>query len=214
MSTPLAPWQELALVALSLLSLFYLVAFRVWSGNALVADGVFGLAIAALVTTVAMPSVFDVAGARVVEWSPLPEALAEADARAADLAALPGRLIDGALVRLGFGGDDEEVPEDAVAGAVEVVVASGVPAETSEDAEDGWLTTQVRPSVDGLVALILRVATAGAAVLVLLLALLLRIVLGLARRLRRIGQRLTALEATRDPDASDGPRALEGSGPA
>ncbi|MEM9177490.1 MAG: hypothetical protein AAGC67_19920 [Myxococcota bacterium] len=209
MSSPLSlsfsPWQEAALVGLGLISLCYAVVFRVWSAEALSADAVFALAVAALVTAVAIPSVFDAAGARIVEWSPLPEALGEADTRAAELAALPGRLIDGALERLGFGPDEVEA------------TPSGTPApdgaerrETGPEAEPGWLSERIRPSVDGLVALLLRVATATTASLVLLLALVLRVTLGLVRRLRRVGERLAALEAAHTAStASPGPDARE-----
>lgn len=191
LSLSLSLWQEIALTALGLLSLSYALLFRVWSGHALGADGVFALAIAALVAAVAVPSVFDTAGSHIVEWSPLPEALGEADARAAELAALPGRLIDGALERLGFAPDAEEAPETEVGGP------PGAAPAAVEAVEAGWLTARVRPSVDGLVALLLRLATAAIATLVLVLALLLRVVISLARRLRRIGDRLAALETSR-----------------
>ncbi len=199
MSSPLSFWQEFALVALGVVSFFYALVFRVWSGNGLAADGVFALAIAALVTVVSVPSAFDTAGAHVVEWSPLPKALAEADARTAELAALPGRLIDGALERLGLGPDPGEEPADGVEEEAGATAAGGPAPET------GWLAARVRPSVDGLVALLLRVAAAALASLVLLLAVLLRIVTSLARRLRRIGERLEALETSSIADA-DGPQ--------
>ena len=197
MSSPLSLWQEFALVGLAVVSFFYALVFRVWSGRGLAADAVFALAIAALVTVVIVPSVFDTAGAHIVEWSPLPEALDAADARTAELAALPGRLIDGALERLGFGSETEQGSADEIEQA---------PAEAGPDvpdAETGWLAAQVRPSVEGLVALLVRVATAAVAALVLLLAILLRIVTGLARRLRRIGERLEALEASKAREAPD-----------
>ena len=182
-SLSLSLWQEFALLALGLLSLGYAVLFRVWAAEALVADGVFALAVAALVAAIAFPAVFDGPGARIVEWSPLPKTLEDADQRAVDLASLPGRLIDRVLERIGFAGD-EEPPADPVTGA-----------EVLEAQEPGWLSAHVRPSVDGLVALLLRVATATTASLVLLVALLLRLTTTLARRLRRIGERLAALEA-------------------
>lgn len=190
MSSPLSLWQEFALVGLAVVSFFYAGVFRVWSGRGIGADGVFALAIAALVTVVTVPSVFDTAGARIVEWSPLPEALDAADARTAELAALPGRLIEGALERLGFG--PKEAPDRD-----DVEAAPGAAAPDAPDGEMGWLNSQVRPSVEGLVALLVRVASAAMATLVLLVAILLRVVTGLARRLRRIGERLEALEASK-----------------
>ena len=72
MSSPLSLWQELALLILGLLALCYVLLFRIWQTQALVADGVFVLAITALVLVVAVPSSFDLAGVRLVEWSPLP----------------------------------------------------------------------------------------------------------------------------------------------
>jgi hypothetical protein len=199
MSSPLSLWQEFALVGLAVVSFFHALVFRVWSGRGIGADGVFALAIAALVTVVTVPSVFDTAGARIVEWSPLPEALDAADARTAELAALPGRLIEGALERLGFGPDTEDAPE------VDVEEAPGSASPDAPDGETGWLAAQIRPSVEGLVALLVRVATAAMATLVLLLAILLRIVTGLARRLRRIGERLEALEASTSSPAEAAP---------
>lgn len=185
MSSPLSLWQELALLSLGLLALCYALLFRVWQTQALVADGVFALAIAALVLVVAVPSSFDLAGVRLVEWSPLPEALGQADERAAALAALPDRLIDSALARIGFDPDEEETR--ATPEAHMEAIATPPPAQ-------GWLSAQVRPSVDGLIALLVRIATGTTASLVAVLALLLRIVTSLSRRLRRITERLEALE--------------------
>ena len=194
MSSQLSVWQEFALIALALFALSYAVLFRIWSFEALASDLVFSAALALLVAAIAFPTVFDKAGARIVEWSPLPRTLGEADERAADLAALPGRLIDGLLERIGFDRDVEAPSEEATA----------IEAKTGET---GWLSTHVRPSVDGLVALLLRIATATIGGLVLVLALLLRIVTGLVRRLRRIGERLEALEASRR-SADDEDRSL------
>ncbi|MGB0620221.1 MAG: hypothetical protein ACPGVZ_12230 [Myxococcota bacterium] len=191
MSSPLSLWQELALLILGLLAVCYALLFRIWQTQALVADGVFALAIAALVLVIAVPSSFDLAGVRLVEWSPLPEALGQADERAAALAALPGRLIDSALARIGFEPDEEET--GATPEAHMEAIARDAPAQ-------GWLSEQVRPSVDGLVALLVRIATGTTASLVAVLALLLRIVTGLSRRLRRITERLEALE---DAEASN-----------
>ena len=160
MSSPLSLWQELALLILGLLALCYALLFRIWQTQALVADGVFALAIAALVLVVAVPSSFDLAGVRLVEGSPLPEALGHADERAAALAALPGRLIDSALARIGFEPDEEEM--GATPEAHVEAIARDAPAK-------GWLSEQVRPSVDGLVALLVRIATGTTASLVAVL---------------------------------------------
>ena len=208
MSSPLTLWQEFALVALTVVSFLYAGVFRVWSGRGLGADSVFAVAIAALVTVVTVPSVFDKAGAQIVEWSPLPEALDAADARTAELAALPSRLIEGALERLGFG-------PKAPPGSDDVEAASGASPPDAPDVayvpggETGWLTSQVRPSVEGLVALLVRVASAAMATLFLLLAILLRVVTGLARRLRQIGDRLEALEASKASQAIAVPERIE-----
>ena len=199
MSSPLSLWQELALLALGTLSLSYALLFRVWHAQALVADGVFALAVAILFCAIATPTLFEGAGARIVAWSPLPQALGEADERAAALAALPGRLIDSALERLGFDPDDTDETNSADE------TSAGTDAPT---AEAGWLTRQVRPSVDGLVALLVRVATGTTATLILVLALLLRITTGLARRLRRIGERLEALETANEELEAPRDRAL------
>lgn len=199
MSSPLSLWQEFALIALSLIALSYAVLFRFWSFEALAPDATFAVALGLLVAAIAFPTIFDAAGARIVEWSPLPRTLREADERAAELADLPRRLIDGLRERIGFDREAEAPPaEDAVI--------------EPKTGETGWLSTHVRPSVDGLVALLLRIATATMGGLVLLLALLLRILTGLARRLRRIGGRLEALEASRidAEDEDPGPRAEPG----
>lgn len=203
MSSPLSLWQEFALVALAVVSFFYAGVFRVWSSRGLGADSVFAVAIAALVTVVTVPSAFDEAGAHIVEWSPLPEALDAADARAAELAALPSRLIERAFERLGF--EPEEAPDSD-----NVEAAPSAAAPHAPDGETGWLTSQVRPSIEGLVALLVRVASAAIATLALLLATLLRVVTGLARRLRRIGERLEALEASKASQAEAVPEPRKG----
>ncbi|MBB83296.1 MAG: hypothetical protein CL931_05730 [Deltaproteobacteria bacterium] len=201
MSSSLSLWQEIALLILGLLALCYALLFRIWQTQALVADGVFVLAITALVLVVAVPSSFDLAGERLVEWSPLPEALGQADERAAALAALPGGLIDSALARIGFDPDEEET------GATPETHVEAI--ETDAPAQ-GWLSEQVRPSVDSLVALLVRIATGTTASLVAVLALLLRIVTGLSRRLRRITERLEALEGAKASNPSaEAPGRLE-----
>ena len=64
--------------------------------------------------------------------------------------------------------------------------------------------------VDSLVALLVRIATGTTASLVAVLALLLRIVTGLSRRLRRITERLEALEGAKASDPSaEAPGRLE-----
>ncbi len=190
MSSPWSLWQEFALAALGTLSLLYVLVFRVWTAEALGADGVFVLAVAAAVATVAAPGLFDTGARQVVAWSPLPAALEEADARTRALAELPSRLIDGALARLGFDSDEDGATDDTDAEAV-----ASESADVATDADTGPLSTHIRPSVEGLVALLLRVAAGAIAMLTLALAFLLRAVRGLARRLRRTSDRLDRLEA-------------------
>lgn len=192
MSPPLSLWQEFALAALGTLSLLYVLVFRVWTAEALGADLVFALAVAAAVATVAVPSLFDAGARQVVAFSPLPSALEEADARALALADLPGRLIDSALARLGFDSDEDDgtgATDDTSTG----IIASES-ADMATDAAFGPLSAHIRPSVEGLVALLLRVAAGAITMLTLALAILLRAVRGLARRLRRTRDRLDRLE--------------------
>lgn len=201
MSPPLSLWQEFALAALGTLTLLYVLVFRVWTAEALAADLVFGLAVAAAVATVAVPSLFDAGARQVVAWSPLPSALEEADTRALALAELPGRLIDGALARLGFDSNEDDGAGAAV--DTDTGIVAGESADIPTDAASGPLSAHIRPSVEGLVALLLRVAAGAITMLTLALAMLLRAVRGLARRLRHTSDRLDRLEAALPTTDSD-----------
>lgn len=176
MTSELAIWQQLLLLGLALLSMIYVLYFRIWLALATGSDLLFALALAVCVASIAAPALFDTAAERIVARSPLPAALVDADDQVAALEALPQSLIDRALARVGF--EREELPEP--------------PTPTRPGV--GPFERQIRPAVEALLALVLRVTVFWASTFLLLLALSLRSSTSTARELRALSDRLDRLE--------------------
>ncbi len=173
MLSALALWQELALLALALLSLVYVYYFRIWIAVATGSDLLFSAALGVCVASVATPTAFDAGARRIVEWSPLPAALVEADARVAALERLPRSLIESALERLGY----EPTPE-----------STENPAPTP-----GPFEARIRPAVESLVGLVLRITSGLGSLFLLMTALALRSSTATARELDKLSTRLDEL---------------------
>lgn len=220
MTTPLSLWQELLLLAIAALSTIYVFYFRIWLAVAVGSDVLFALALALTVAAIAIPSLFDDASRRLVDRSPLPEALAEADARVAEIEALPRTLMNRALARFGYGPevDDSDEPDrdddSESASTAKRANRSGSDAAKSASApatealEPIWLekpnvepetesspfVSAVRPSVESLVATILRVASFLCGSFLILTAIAMRSSTTTARRLHQVSERLEGLE--------------------
>ncbi|MBW2422665.1 MAG: hypothetical protein JRG86_00355 [Deltaproteobacteria bacterium] len=179
MTTGLALWQELLLLGLAMLSLVYVLYFRIWVALATGSDLLFITALALAATSIVFPRLYAAAACDLLEHTPVPAALASADERVAALEALPQELIARALERLGY---DEALPE-------------------TRPREPGPFETRVRPALENLIATILRVTSFLCAMLVLVLALALRSSTSTARELRALAQRLDRLEAPPAPPA-------------
>jgi hypothetical protein len=192
MFTGFALWQQIALVALALLSLVYVFYFKIWVALAIASDLLFVSALAVCLASVAAPPLFDGGARFIVDSSPLPEALAEADARVKELETLPSRLIARALEKVGYEPDPEP----------DVGTAESIDMEPEPQRIPGPFESRVRPTVDSLVGGVLRVASGTAAFLLLLLALALRSSTATARELRALGIRLDALEALEPQSAT------------
>jgi hypothetical protein len=171
----LAIWQELVLVCLAFLSLFYVFYFKIWVALATGSDFIFAAALLVAVASVATPAVFDRVASALVDRSSLPAALSSADEKVAAIEALPGELIDRALSKLGY----EPEPE------IEPLLAPG----------PGPFESRIRPSVDALVSFVLRSAGFFTATILLLMALSLRSSTSTARAMQNLSLRTTALEA-------------------
>ena len=173
----LAIWQELVLVCLAFLSLFYVFYFKIWVALATGSDFIFAAALLVAVASIATPVVFDRAATALVDRSSLPAALSSADEKVAAIEALPGELIDRALSKLGY----EPEPE-----------AESLPIP---DPAPGPFESRIRPSVDALVSFVLRFAGFFTATILLLMALSLRSSTSTARAMQNLSLRTTALEA-------------------
>lgn len=184
MSLTLSPWQALLLLALASLGIWYATCFQIWTTRAPVHDALFLAALAVMVMAIAAPALFDSAARELVERSPLPAALDEVDDRARAIATLPDRLLDGARTRLGM-----DLPP------VQESNRDGLTSPESPSSASGILSARLRPSVDRLVALLLRLTTAGLAGGTLALAALLRISRALALRVSQTARRLERLES-------------------
>lgn len=199
MTAPLSLWQELMLLALAGAAAIYVFYFRIWLVVAVGSDLLFGLALAGAVASVVWPDGFDVAAHWVVDRSPLPAALARADAKVAAIAALPSELVDAALARLGYSPDPDPAPEPPTVasgerGGARTANGEANALEAGEDAP-GLFVATVRPSIEGLVAVILRGATFVCSGFLLLVALASRASSSTARRLASVAARLERLEA-------------------
>jgi len=196
---PLSGWQELALLSLALLTFVYIFYFKIWLFFALGSDLLFALALAMTVASVATPTLFDTAAQKVVDLSPLPAALSGADARVAKIAALPQELFDDLLARVGYGTDDKEDDEQETE-PPEILAATSDDGEivTASDAltalAQGPFTETIRPSIDSLVAIVLRGAALMGGTFLMLTALAMRSSSTTAQRLRDLTARLDVLE--------------------
>ena len=183
MTSQLSLWQELLLLGTALLSLVYVFYFRIWLALAISSDVLFAMSVALVVATIATPSLFDGIAHAVVERSPLPSALEDADARVAAFAALPGEMIDAALAKVGF----EPEPEPEV--ATDSQERGGGPIEP------GPISSTLRPPVESLIAMTVRVSTFIGSGFLLLLSLATRASTTTARRLHSLAARVDELEA-------------------
>lgn len=224
MTTPLSVWQELLLLALAALSTIYVFYFRIWLAIAVGSDVLFALALALTVASIAVPSLFRDASTALIDRSPLPDALARADARVAEIEALPRTLIDRALARIGYAPDGADgtaeatptpsengarprtLPDPARTGerptpnapdprAKPAPIWSDAP-RTPSLAPSGPFVSSVRPSVESLVASVLRIASFACGSFLILTALAMRSSTTTARRLQGVHARIEALEAT------------------
>lgn len=198
MSTSFSVWQGTGLGLLALVLFAYGRLFFRGSAVPLFADLLFLTAFAAAVASLAFPLVFDRLAHEIVGHTPLPSALAEGDAQVAALVAMPGEMIDAALARIGFDGEEDEPIESAM----ESEPDSGVALKTGAP---GAIEARVRPAVEAVLALPLRVGTGVSSGFGLLLALALRRIAVGRDRLRDLAERLERVEArfsgpTVDPD--------------
>ena len=181
MTSQLSLWQELLLLGTGLLSLVYVFYFRIWLALAISSDVLFAISVALVVATIATPSVFDGIAHAVVERSPLPSALEDADARVAAFAALPGEMIDAALAKVGLEPDPE--------------VATDSQGLDGRPMEPGPIVSTLRPPVESLIAVTVRVSTFIGSGFLLLLSLATRASTTTARRLHTLAARVDELEA-------------------
>ena len=181
MTSQLSLWQELLLLGTGLLSLVYVFYFRIWLALAISSDVLFAISVALVVATIATPSLFDGIAHAVVERSPLPSALEDADARVAAFAALPGEMIDAALAKVGFEPDPE--------------VATDSQGLDGRPMEPGPIVSTLRPPVESLIAVTVRVSTFIGSGFLLLLSLATRASTTTARRLHTLAARVDELEA-------------------
>ena len=174
----LALWQQLLLAGLALISFVYVFYFKIWVTLAAGSDLVFVAALAVAVASIAVPNLFEFAATWLVDRSALPEALLAADAKVAAVEALPGELIERALAKLGV--EPEENPD----------VETGARTEP----EPGPFESRIRPSVEALVAVVLRASSFLTSTLLLLMALALRSSTSTAKALQTLGHRMNDLE--------------------
>jgi hypothetical protein len=171
-------WQQLLLAGLALISFVYVFYFKIWVTLAAGSDLVFVLALGVASASVAAPTLFEAAATRLVERSALSSALVAADQKVTAIEALPRDLIDRALLKLGY----EPDPKDS---------------ETNAFAENpglGPFESRIRPSVEALVASVLRAAGFVISTLLLLMALTLRASTSTARALQSLARRTANLE--------------------
>lgn len=170
----LSLWQQLLLGGLALLSFVYVFYFKIWVTLAAGSDLVFVAALAVAVASVAVPVLFEITAAGLVDRSALPEALLAADEKVAAVEALPSELIERALAQLGYEPEDDIVAE--------------------LDPGPGPFESRIRPSVEALVAAVLRAASFLTSTLLLLMALALRSSTSTARALQGLSRRTGELE--------------------
>lgn len=189
MTLELSLWQEMLLLGLAGLSLIYVVYFRIWLAVAFGSDLLFAAALGLAIAAIMAPAPFHDAAEALIDRSPLPAALARADARVAEIEDLPETLIRRALARLGYE-PDEELPTTEV--------------ETLP--MPGPFVSSVRPSVESLVATVVRFASFVCGSFLMLTSLAMRSSTTTARKLREQDRRIDSLEVllARSKITSDG----------
>jgi hypothetical protein len=173
----LAAWQQLLLFGMVLIALVYVFYFKIWVAIASASDFAFLVALSVAVASIAAPALFDRASTALVDRSALPAALESADEKVAAIESLPSELIDRALAKLGYEPEppNEDLPEP--------------------EPTPGPFESKIRPSVEALVAAVLRAASFLTATVLLLMALALRSSTSTARTLQALTLRTEALEA-------------------
>ena len=162
---------------MALIALVYVFYFKIWVAIATASDLVFLVALSVAVASIAAPALFDRASTALVDRSALPAALESADEKVAAIESLPSELIDRALAKLGYEPEphNEDLPEP--------------------EPTPGPFESNIRPSVEALVAAVLRAASFLTATVLLLMALALRSSTSTARTLQALTLRTEALEA-------------------
>ena len=179
MTLELSFWQQVLLLGLAGLSLIYVFYFRIWLAVAIGSDLLFACALGLTLAAIVTPDPFSEAAEALVDRSPLPAALARADARVAEIEALPQTLIRRALARIGYEPEADEVP----AAQLEALPVPGP------------FVSSVRPSVEALVATVVRFSSFVCGSFLMLTSLAMRSSTTTARKLREQGRRLESLEA-------------------
>ena len=175
----LSLWQEVLLAGLAFLSLLYIFYFKIWVALAAGSDLLFATALGAAVAAIAVPALFEHVSIALVARSPLPAALATADEKVAALESLPSELIDRALTKLGYEPEPEDMPQPT--------------------AGPGPFEARIRPSVEALIAVVLRATGFFGGTLLLLLALAMRSSTSTARTMQALSLRIEALEQAAAP---------------
>jgi len=178
MTLELSFWQQILLLGLAGLSLIYVFYFRIWLAVAIGSDLLFAFALGLTIAAIMAPEPFRQAAEALVDRSPLPTALAGADARVAEIEALPQTLIRRALARVGYEPELEELPTD----------------QPGELPVPGPFVSSIRPSVEALVATVVRFASFVCGSFLMLTSLAMRSSTTTARKLREQDRRLESLE--------------------
>lgn len=179
MSPSLSLWQELLLACLASAALLYVAYFRIWLALAIGSDLLFVLALALAVASVTWPGLFAELADRTIDRSPVPSALAAADQKVAAIRSLPAELLRRALEKIGYEAEAATLPD--------------------EPEVDGPFVTHVRPSVEALLAGVLRVTGFVLGGFLMLTALAMRSSSTTARRLHGLAARVAELEARLGP---------------
>lgn len=173
MITDLDFWQWSMLLGLSLVGLYYILHFRIWSDWVPICDGLFIAALAVVFASIAQPTLYQGLSSTLIDRSPLPEALSTADARVMQIETIPGQLIRAALAKVGYESDEPE---------------------TDLAPEPGPFETTIRPSIEALLMGVLRAAGFVCGTLLLWTTLALRAISTKRIRLQSIAARVEALE--------------------
>lgn len=189
MTLELSFFQQMLLLGLAALSLIYVFYFRIWLAVAIGSDLLFAFALGLTIAAILAPGPFRGAAEALVDRSPLPAALAGADARVAEIEALPQTLIRRALAKVGYAPEEEE----------------DSPAQIEAMPIPGPFVSSVRPSVDALVASLVRFSSFVCGSFLMLTSLAMRSSTTTARKLREQERRLEVLESLAQSNSSSRP---------